>query len=395
MAETPSPRGDEAPRKSSWARWVTLISLIAAIVALVWTVQSTGLDTLIERLTHIGWWFAVVIGLEVLITSLDAAAMYAFLSPDQDKIKYRRALLAQIGGRAVNSVVPSGNVGEVVKVSVLIEGGVTNSRAVSCILFYNLAGLLVEFVMIGVFAPLTAILVPMGTGLRVVLFATTIVCVVAAVGMFALVERGMLVSLARMMGRVSIGLARLLAAARILSAEGLERWRARSRARFARWQVKLGAIDDKLRSTGGARRRDRRVGIALVLISRSLSWAITAVLLHALGFPITLGFFAAISVGGFVIYLASTMVPLGLGVSEGGNYALYQALGANPVIGVTVAVARRSTQLFYATIGLVLVTFTETVQGARERHARRMSAAQPAVTPPDDDPDPPADGAAP
>ncbi|MCE9571957.1 MAG: flippase-like domain-containing protein [Deltaproteobacteria bacterium] len=374
----------EAPRKSNWARWVTLVSMIIALVALVWTIQSTGLDTLLTRLGHIGWWFAAVIGLEVMITSLDAAAMYAFLSPDQDKIRYSRALLAQVGGRAVNSVVPSGNVGEIVKVSVLIEGGVSNERAVSCILFYNLAGLLVEFILIGVAAPLTAILIPMGTGLRVLLFGTTIVCIGLSIGMFALVERGMLVSVSRLLGRISLGFAGALARIRILSPAGHARWQERSKARFARWREKLSGIDDKLRSTGGARRSDRRLGLVLVLASRCMSWAITAVLLHALGFPVSLGFFAGVSVGGFVIYLVSTMVPLGLGISEGGGYALYKALGADPIIGVTVAVARRSTQLFYATIGLVLVTFTETVQGARERQARRMSAAHPVVAPPAD-----------
>jgi hypothetical protein len=372
----------EAPRKASWARWVTVGSLIVAIAALVWTIQSTGVDTLVQGLRDIGWWFAAVVGLEVMITSLDAAAMYAFLSPDQDKIPYRRALLAQVGGRAVNAVVPSGNVGEVVKVSVLVEGGVSDARAVSCILFYNLAGMLIEFVMIAVFAPITALLVPMGNGLRVLLFACTIICVTAAIGMFALVERGMLVSLARLLGRISTGFARLLARVRILSAAGLARWQDRSKTRFDRWQVKLAAIDDKLRSTGGARRRDRRLGIGLVFCSRCMSWGITAVLLHALGLPVSLGFFAAISVGGFVIYLLSTFVPLGLGISEGGGYALYQALGANPAFGVTIAVARRSTQLVYATIGLVLVTFTETVQGARARQARRMSAAHPVVEAP-------------
>jgi len=68
-------------------------------------------------------------------------------------------------------------------------------------------------------------------------------------------------------------------------------------------------------------------------------------------------------------------VPMGVGISEGGNYALFRALGENPARGVTLVLARRVTLIMYAAIGLVLVTASETVQRARERQVERAAAS--------------------
>jgi len=73
----------------------------------------------------------------------------------------------------------------------------------------------------------------------------------------------------------------------------------------------------------------------------------------------------------------STLVPMGVGISEGGNYTLFRALGENPARGVTLVLARRVTLIVYAGIGLVLVTASETVKRARERQAERASTSGP------------------
>src|SRR5882672_11681201 len=119
-----------------WARWVTRISLVIAMIALVWTIRDIGFAALGKYLRKIGWWWIAVIALEVVITSLDAIAIRCFLSPEQNKVGFRAALLSQLAGRSVNAVTPTGNIGEAVKVSVLTED-VSESRAVATILLYN------------------------------------------------------------------------------------------------------------------------------------------------------------------------------------------------------------------------------------------------------------------
>jgi uncharacterized membrane protein YbhN (UPF0104 family) len=173
-----------------------------------------------------------------------------------------------------------------------------------------------------------------------------------AVGIYVLVHRGMLASVARLAKRL-----------RLISSP-----------RFERWEPQLASVDDKLRLVSGARRRDRLAGIGAVILSRACSLLESLVLLYAIGQTMSPGFVAAYTVGGFAIYMLSSLVPMGLGVAEGGYYSLFTALGYNAGFGVTLVLARRCVLIAYAAIGLFLVATTETVQRARdELRARRES----------------------
>ena len=337
--------------RPSWARWVTRVSLVFALVALVLTIRDTGLVAIGTYFKRIGWgWFAVVI-MEVAITAMDAVAIRAFLSPEQAKVRLRSALLSQLAGRAVNAVTPSGNLGEAVKVSVLVDH-VSQSRAVATILLYNVVSFSVELVTVGLGTPLMAVFLPMPTRLRIVLLVVGPVVLVIAFGLYALVRRGMLVSVARLVTRIPI----------------------RGQAeRYARWEPKLRGIDDKMKLVEGARVRDRRLGILMVTLSRLTSMSLSFLLLLAMGERLTIGLVASITVGGFFIYMVGAVVPMGVGVNEGGYNMLFRALGENPARGTVLILARRVALIAYAAIGLVLVTASETVKRARERGAERVA----------------------
>ncbi|MFT3693151.1 MAG: lysylphosphatidylglycerol synthase transmembrane domain-containing protein [Kofleriaceae bacterium] len=322
---------------------MTRISLVIAIIALVLTIRDTGLATIGRYFRRIGWWWFAVVALEVVITSLDAVAIRAFMSPE--RVRFRSALLSQLAGRSVNAVTPSGNLGEAVKVSVLTEH-VSQSRAVATILLYNVVSFTVELAMVAIAAPFVALLVPMPPSLRWMMIAASVVCALLAVGLYALVHMGVLSSIARVLRKI-----RLL-----------------SEARYEKWHASLESVDHKMQVTEGARGRDRIAGIVAVTLSRLTSMFLSLLILHAVGEQITTGFVAAYTVGGFVIYMVSTLVPMGLGVSEGGNYWLFRALKENPARGVTLVVARRVTLVLYAGIGLILMAVSETVARARDGH---------------------------
>lgn len=356
--------------RPTWARWVTRVSLAFAVVALIFTIRDIGLVALASYFRRIGWWWFAVAAFEVAITTLDAVAIRAFLSPEQAGVSLRSALLSQLAGRAINAVTPSGNLGEAVKVSVLVEH-VSQSRAVSTILLYNVVSFSVELLTVAIAAPIMVLLVPMPVSVRLLMIATGAACFLLAVGLYLLARRGVLDSVARFASRIWIP---LLAPIRgwIWKRETPSPYLL-APARYARWAERLRAVDDQMRMSAGARRRDRVLGIAAVLASRLSSMTLSLVVLHAVGEAITLGFVAAYTVGGFVIYMMSSLVPMGVGISEGGNYALFRALGENPARGVTLVLARRVTLIVYAAIGVVLVTASETVKRARERQTQNAA----------------------
>jgi uncharacterized membrane protein YedE/YeeE len=358
--------------RPTWARWVTRISLGVGIVALVLTIRDTGLVQIGTYFMRIGWgWVAVVI-LEIAITTLDATAIRAFLSPDHDKVRLGSALLSQLAGRAVNAVTPSGNLGEAVKVSVLVEH-VSQSRAVATILLYNVVSFTVELVTVGIAALVMALFLPMPAALRWVLLGGGAAVLALGFAIYALVRRGVLVSAARLAARIPVpGLA---------SVRGWL-WKLERPspyllhpARLARWEPRLRSVDDKMKLVEGARRRDRRLGIVLVVLSRMTSMTLSFLLLIAMGEQLTIGLVASITVGSFFIYMASTLVPMGIGINEGGYNWLFRVLGENPARGTALILARRVALILYAAIGLVLVTASETVQRARERQATRTAVS--------------------
>jgi len=347
--------------RPNWARWVMRAILVFALVALVFAIRDIGLATLGRYLRRIGWWWLAVVPMEALCTTLDAIAMRAFTSPEKDKVPLRKALLAQLAGRAVNAVTPSGNLGEVVKVSVLTES-VSQSRAVSTILLYNVVSFCGEMLIIATAVPFLLVLVPMPGTAQAILGITCGVCVTIAFGLYFLVHRGMVASFAKIAVRLRHPLARDRAA-----------------ALYARWSDKVHSIDDKMRLVAGASRRDRLIGIVALTSARLNSMTLSLIILHAVGEPITMPFVTAWVVGSFAIYFASTIVPMGIGVAESGYWSFYRLLGENPARGVTLVVARRTVTILYATIGLVLVTTSETVKRAKQRHTQKV--AEPVLEP--------------
>src|SRR6185369_1783813 len=98
--------------RPTWARWVTRFSLVLGLVALVLTLNKTGPATFARYFRLIGWWWLAVLAFEIGITTLDALAIRAFASPEQSQLSMRTALLAQLAGRSVNAVTPTGSLGE-------------------------------------------------------------------------------------------------------------------------------------------------------------------------------------------------------------------------------------------------------------------------------------------
>jgi uncharacterized membrane protein YbhN (UPF0104 family) len=119
------------------------------------------------------------------------------------------------------------------------------------------------------------------------------------------------------------------------------------------WKRKLDLIDGQVRGAAGDP-APRRAAI-LVLLSRAVMWSQMWLILAAAGYQLSFGELTAILTGGVILGWVSQLVPLGAGVSESGNFALFTAIGAPPSLGVALALARRVNQVVYAAIGFTLL----------------------------------------
>jgi uncharacterized membrane protein YbhN (UPF0104 family) len=327
-ADAPAP-----PGRPAWARWFTLGSTAVAIVALVITVWSVGLRSLYDQLRAIGPWFAVILALEGLATFCDAGVLHGFLGRGGRRPGYGRVLEAQVAGRAINVVTPLASLGEATKVTMLMRH-TDARRAVATVVRFNLSFLAVNLAFVIVGAPICAATLPLPDWLARTLWIGTAAAVAVAVVGVLVVRAGLVVSLVRV--------------ARTL--------RLVSRDRFDVWRTRLRQLDAITRGEGGL--RSWLPGL-WALPSKAIVWLSAWLVLYANGEPPSLGVMAAVASAGTLIAAAANVVPLGLGVSEGGTAALMAALGESPTLGVTIVVARRVVFLTYAAVGLLVLAADE------------------------------------
>jgi hypothetical protein len=318
---------EEEGTPPGWARWVTRVSFVCALGALGATLCAVGPHAIASRLAAIGPWFLAIVSVEGVITVLDARAIYATSCGRGEP--FGPVVFAQVAGRAVNAVTPTGSLGEATKMSVLTRSMPT-SRAIASVLFYDVTSAVVQLVVIAIGAPLTAWFVPLPTPVPLLLFVTAALAAALALVLVLLVQRGMLASL--------VGVAARL---RLVSAK-----------RRAAWQERIEKVDVTLRGTRG---NGRRRAIGYVVVAQVIGWGSIWMILAASGFRASAGELAALVSAGVVLGWIASIVPLGLGVAESGNFALFAALGAPPSYGVTLALARRINQIVFAGIGFALL----------------------------------------
>ncbi len=327
--------------------------LVVGAGALAWMMHRLGVAGAERALDTARGWLALIIALELASTLCEAGAIHQFMRPEARMVSFWRVLAAQLSGVAINSLTPGGKLGEATKVTMLV-GHMPRARAVSSIVLFNLASLYLSIAVLLIGVPLTAMLIDLPGDLAVIVWIATGVMVVATIGIAWLVHRGAVATILE--GGVSL---------RILS-----------RARADDWKGKLAGIDAHLRALHGDRSPGDTAGFALVALSRVLSWVGTIVLLHAVDLPLHVSLIVGVLSVGVLIGWLSAIVPLGVGVAEGGNFALYGLLGATASTGLIVAMISRLRAIVIALIGLAVMAAMHTATRiALARRRARIRAA--------------------
>ncbi|MBK9036767.1 MAG: flippase-like domain-containing protein [Myxococcales bacterium] len=317
-----------------WARIFTIVASVIAAGALVFTLRQVGVGTVVDQLRAIGAWFVALVAIEVVSALCDALAISGFLGAAAPRSSFARVLHAQVAGRAINLVTPLASLGEATKVTLLMRDTET-TRAVAAIARFTMVYVAINLGFIVLGAPVCALALPLPGWLTRTLWVGTALAVVIGGGLALLLRAGMVTTVVH-------GLAR----ARLISAARAERWRA-----------KATALDGALRGDGRGL-RGWAPGL-WALVSKVLQWFAAWLVLYANGHAPPLDVMAALATAGTLVNIVANIVPLGLGVTEGGTAALMVALGQPASLGVTTAVARRVVMVLYSAFGLALLVQAE------------------------------------
>jgi uncharacterized membrane protein YbhN (UPF0104 family) len=143
------------------------------------------------------------------------------------------------------------------------------------------------------------------------------------------------------------------------------------------WAAKLEELDARLRELHANRSPGTGRGVALLLASRVCSWAATTAVLVVVGATIDPTLLVGVFSVGILIGWISSIVPLGVGIADGGNYALFGVLGASGAHGVVMTMLGRVRSLVVALIGLCVMAAAHT-HTRIALHRRRLRRADPA-----------------
>ena len=336
----------QAPNR--YVRIINLVFFAIGVGALAWLVNRIGSRAIFSMLASIGWWAVPLMLLSLTTLMLNTAAIRVFMRPEQRMISYWRVLVAQLSGQAVNSVTPTGTVGEVLKVTMLM-GHAPRYRAVSSIIAFNVSVIFTDvcIMLLAIFLSLVYAEFPGRlNGILGIIFVALLLTIVLV---HYLLRHGFVFTLARFANKLHL-----------VSAE-----------RRDRIHEKLKAFDEQLIMFGPNREASYGAGFLYVAVARIIGWFDLWLVLHALGLNPGLVFVVIVSAMGTVIDNIASIVPLGVGAKEGGYAGLYELLGAGAMAGLSASLVSRIRVLAIAALGLLIMLGVQTIDNIMLRRSRR------------------------
>jgi uncharacterized membrane protein YbhN (UPF0104 family) len=316
-------------QRSRAATIFNIVMLLVGAVGLYFIFRQHGWEEFRVMLGNVGWWFAVVLGLELCSVCMDAAALHAFMRPEARMISYWRVLAANVSGRAINVLTPGGALGEPTKL-MLLGTHAPKARALSSIVLMNLsvAYVSVTWMLIGI--PITMLELDVPHSVKVMVGIGLAVIVPAMIALTVIIHRGAISTVVSLLRRIHV--------------VGDERAKS--------WREKLVDVDKHIRELQKNRSAGTWKGILWVIASKLVSWTSSIVLISAVGVNISPTLVVGVLSVGLLIGWISQIMPMGIGLQDGGNYALFGLLGATGPQGLLVAMLQRARAVSVAILGL-------------------------------------------
>jgi uncharacterized membrane protein YbhN (UPF0104 family) len=342
-----------------------IVMMAVGGVALYLMLRNHGWTEFRAMLANVGWWFAVVLALELASLMTDGAAIHAFMRPEARMISYWRVLGANMSGRAINVLTPGGALGEPMKL-MLLSAAAPRARALSSLVLFNLtiAYIAVTAMIIGI--PITLLVLDIPDGVKVMVGVGMAVLIPAMIALGVVIHRGATRTVVDLLQRV-----------RIIKKERADDWR-----------EKLKDTDKHIRELHKNRSAGTWKGILWVFASKALTWTSSITLIAAVGVHITPTLVVGVLSVGLLIGWISQIVPMGLGVQDGGNYALFGLLGATGPQGLLVAMLQRARSITIAILGLcvfgVMQIMARVGKGKIQRKIEELREQQGIAPPPAD-----------
>ena len=338
---SPQPPVSDPPERP--ARYLTshlfnLGVMVLGGLGLAWMLHSVGISYLTDSIENVGGWFFLILALDLAALCCDAAALQTFMRPEAGMVSYARVLGAQASGRAINVLTPTGALGEPTKLAMLVSHA-PKDRVLSSLVLLNLGQFYLSVIVIVLGTPIMFLLVDLPHSLKVPIAIAFAVLIPLVIALGVLVQRGALSTLVATIRRT-----------RLISEQ-----------RADTWKLRVEQVDRHIRELQTHRSHGTWKGILWVGLSKLVQWTATLTLVATAGVDISPVLVIGILSVGVLIQWTSQIVPMGLGIADGGNYALFDLVGATGAYGVVITMLNRARSISVAILGLGAMLAMHTV----------------------------------
>jgi hypothetical protein len=306
-----------------------LVVMVLGGFGLAWMLREVGVSYLGDAIESVGVWFFLILALDLLTVCLDAAALHAFMKPEARMVSYVRVLAAQASGRAINVLTPTGALGEPTKLAMLVSHAPRN-RVLSSLVLQNLAYLYLTVIVMVLGAPIFFLLVDVPHDVKVMVGIGFGVLIALMIALAVIIRRGAVTTIVD-----------LVRGTRAISADRAKRWRER-----------MIQVDSHIRELHHNRSHGHWKGLLWIGASKLVYWTSTIVLLHTAGVDVGPTLVLGLLSVGVLIQWIANFVPMGLGVADGGNYALFDLVSQAGPHGVVITMLNRARSISVAILGL-------------------------------------------
>ena len=331
------------PKSPSWGRRIETLLLLLGVVLFVYLLGQIGAAAVGANLLLIGWGFTLVIGQEILAYLFNTLGWKAAFPEGDAGVSFAELLAARIAGDAINNLTPTATMGGEVVRARMLQGRIDSTLAWASVAIAKITQSVgqVFFILLGLGFVLTDTPLPHGVrrGLFVLLSLFALALLVAVVTQ----RRGFFGGLARFLSAFGMS----------FTEERLRRIRSLDAQISSFYQTPGGPV--------------RSVGYFVI------GWAMGVVeiylILYFLELDPTWRRALTVEVLSMAIDAALFFVPAKAGTQEGGKVLIFSILGMPAAKGLALGIARRIREMFWALIGLAILTYSRSARAAVVRRS--------------------------
>ncbi len=312
-----------------------LIFFFIGLAVFVYLIADFGFNNILSNIKKIGWWFLPIIAIWGVVYLFNSVAWYIILNGKKNEIRFQDLFSVSISGFAINYITPFINLGgEPYRVMALKDAvGIHNS--VSSVILYRMIHILGSFFFWFTGIIIVAILLPLSTEFKTILFAISAVLIFLIWFFFSRHKKGIFKSILNIISRFS--------------------FLKRIDSRLEKRKNSLLLIDEQITDLYLNRKKAFYSALLVEYTGRIIASFEFYFILFSIGINATIIQSFFINAGSSIIMNVLFFIPFELGTREGSLYLVLESLGFTAGVGIFIAIVNRIREFFWILIGLLLI----------------------------------------